>query len=500
MVEEREQLILSEQEAKAIKELFEKYLKLYKEKDESVSDKEWLEYLLKNEISGLDLAEAGKDAEEIIASIDRFNENYKSVNEAAEKGISKESWLENKIKEASTAVSVNEYGRQLQFIDDMLYTKNMELSDALQRSADGQIKMSYNLDGNIAENMIANTTEMDAFLKGKNIAVEVRDVFTPNSVDVRAINLDTGRYQNYQLKFGKDARATIDLIERGNYNNQRIVVPSEQVEEIQAYFKNKGSNKTITDHIEVWGAKGKSFTKQEMKNLQLKAQEDGVLPTVDYTDFQTATMVKSVAKNAGVLGLQSAAIATGLTVASKVFKGEKIEGDEIIQIALKTGTDTSVKVVSSAALNVAVRNGWIKLIPKGTPAGTIANIASVGIENAKILMKIASGELSLTKGLDQMGRVTVSMTAGLIAAGEGTFYGMCAGLMIAGPIGAVVGGFIGGMVGYFCGSKIGEAVYSAGKKVASVAKNVARTAVNGLKKVGRSIVEGGKKVLDFLFG
>ena len=64
---------------------------------------------------------------------------------------------------------------------------------------------------------------------------------------VTAINHDTGQYQNYQLKFGKDAKATIDLLERGNYNNQRVVVPSEQLEEVQEYFKEKGIHVKILD-------------------------------------------------------------------------------------------------------------------------------------------------------------------------------------------------------------------------------------------------------------
>lgn len=84
--------------------------------------------------------------------------------------------------------------------------------------------MSPNLDGNLAENMVAKTAELDAALQGKDIRVEVRDAFTKNSVDVRVIDGKTGHYQNYQLKFGKDAKATIALIERGDYRNQRISV------------------------------------------------------------------------------------------------------------------------------------------------------------------------------------------------------------------------------------------------------------------------------------
>ena len=41
--------------------------------------------------------------------------------------------------------------------------------------------------------------ELSAEVQGKNISVEVLGSHAANSVDVRALNLDTGQYQNYQL-------------------------------------------------------------------------------------------------------------------------------------------------------------------------------------------------------------------------------------------------------------------------------------------------------------
>lgn len=496
MEENKSKEYITEQEAKNLKELFEKCLKSYKEKGVSVSDKEWLEQIFKSELPEIKEEEAKHDAQEIVDVIKEFDGNLRSVNEAAQKGISKESWLAEKMQEASVGMAVNEYGQALQSMDDILYQKNMELANALQRSTDGQIKMSLNLDGNIAENMIAKTTELSGFLQGKNIKVEVRDVFTNNSVDVRAINLDTGKYQNYQLKFGKDAKATIDLIERGNYNNQQIIVPSEQLEEVQAHFKAKGSSKTISDHIDALGAKGKKFTKDDMKELQLAAQEDGIMPSMDYSHYQTKDLAMSIGKNAGAMALQAAAVTTGLNIASKIFNGEKVDADEMVEIAIKTGADTSIKVVSAGALQVAIRKGIISFIPRATPAGVIANIAYVGIENVKILAKIASGELSMTKGLDQMGRVTTSMIVGLCGMVKGAAIGasLTAWIPVIGAPLAVVTGFLGGMVGYFGGSKLGDVIYSAGKKVASTAKSVAKAAVNGLKSSGRAIGRGISKV------
>ncbi|MCM1264453.1 MAG: hypothetical protein NC313_17210, partial [Butyrivibrio sp.] len=260
---------ITEKEAQAVKELFKKNLQSYKEKDASMTDEEWLEGLFNRELTDIiSPQEAKQDAKEIVEAIKVYDDNLKSVNEAAQNGVSKESWLAGKLEEASAGMAVNEYGEWLQSIDNMLYQKNEELAEALKRSADGQIKMSPNLDGNIAEHMIAATTELSGFVQGKNIKVEVREAYTANSVDVRATDISTGKYQNYQLKFGQDAKATITLIERGNYNNQRIVVPKEQLEEVQAHFKAIGSDKTITDHIEAFGAVGKSFTKEDVKKIQ----------------------------------------------------------------------------------------------------------------------------------------------------------------------------------------------------------------------------------------
>ena len=496
MNEEQPREYISEKDAKTVKELFAKYLKSYKEKDESMSDKEWLEQLFKTELPEISDEEAQKDAEEVVEAIDCFDENLGSVNEAAKNGVSKENWLANKIQEASVGMAVNEYGQVLQSMDDMLYQKNMELADALSRASDGHIMMSPNLDGNIAEHMIAKSAELSGQIQGKNIMVEVLESHNANSVDVRATNIETGKYQNYQLKFGKDAKSTIALIERGNYNNQRVIVPTEQLEEVRAHFQAKGSDKTITDHIEAWGIEGKKFTKDEMKKMQLAAQEDGIMPSMDYSHYQTKELAMSIGKNAGAMALQVAAVTTGLNIATKFLSGEEVDADEMVEIAVKTGADTSIKVVTAGTLQVAIRKGIISFIPKMTPAGVIANIACVGIENVKILAKIATGELTVTKGLDQMGRTTTSMIGGLWAMGKGVTIGagMTAWIPVVGPALAVVTGFVGGMVGYFAGSKVGDMVYNAGKKVAGVAKNVAKTAVKGLKAAGRAVVNSVKNV------
>lgn len=485
MEKNKKEEYLTEKEARTIWGIFRKNLKSYKEKAPDMTDQEWLVQLFKTEFPDMTDEEVRRDAKEVTESIKFFDENLKSCNQAATSGISKEHWLADKLQEASVGMSVNEFGKALQQIDNTLYAKNVEIADALSRSSDGHIMMSPNLDGNIAENMIAKTTELSASLQGKNISVDVLESHAANSVDVRAFNHDTGQYQNYQLKFGKDAKATIDLLERGNYNNQRVVVPSEQLEEVQEYFRKKGSSKTITDHIDAWGAEGKPFTKEEMKALQEKAQNENVAPELDYSHYQTKDLAMNIGKNAGAMALQTAAITTGLNIATKIVKGEQIDGDELVENAIKSGVDTSIKTVTAGTLQVVIRKGIIRFIPKNTPAGVIANVACVGIENIKVLKKIASGELSVTKGLDQMGRVTASMVGGLCAMAEGAAIGasLTAWIPVIGPGLAVVTGFAGGMVGYLGGSKLGDSIYNAGKKVAESAKVVGKAAWNGIKSV-----------------
>ena len=194
------------------------------------------------------------------------------------------------------------------------------------------------------------------------------------------------------------------------------------------------------------------------------------------------------------MGLQAAAVTTGLNVAAKIFNGEEVDKDELVEIALKTGADTSLKTVTAGTLEAAIRKGIIKFIPQATPSGVIANIACVGIENVKILAKIASGDLSVTKGIDQMGRVTTSMVGGLAGMAKGAAIGakLTGWVPVIGPGLAVATGFVGGMVGYFGGSKVGNAIYDAGKKVAGAAKTVAKAAVNGMKSAGRAVVSGVK--------
>ena len=321
-------------------------------------------------------------------------------------------------------------------------------------------------------------------LKGKNIKVDVLQSNGKNSVDVRATNLDSGKYQNYQLKFGKTAEKTIEYIEKGNYNNQRIIVPKEQLEEVQKHFIEKGSMKTISDRIEIDGVQGQAFTKDDVKNMQLEAQATNTTPKLDYSNMSNKSIAQSISRAAGKSALLSAAFSVGYNLVAKIFKGEKIEGDKVVEDAIKSGADTSVKVAAAGTLNVAVKKGVLKCLAN-TPVGFIASIAGAAVENAKILYKVATKKVSIMEGLHQMGRVTAATFAGMSGMVKGAAIGASLAAVI--PVAPAITGFIGGSIGYIAGSKVGEKICDAGRAVVNTAKNIVSKVASGVKTAASKV-------------
>ena len=139
----------------------------------------------------------------------------------------------------------------------------------------------------------------------------------------------------YQFKFGKNSKATIDLLKGGNYNNQRFVVPLEQVEDVKNAFPGK-SVEAYMGGTDVVSIKSGTLTKEQAKKLQLDAREKNVLPRNDWNSFNTKELALNIGKNAGLAGLNAAIITTGFDLVAKKVQGEQIDADTTIETALKT--------------------------------------------------------------------------------------------------------------------------------------------------------------------
>ena len=494
---------LSEKEAEELQNLLKRFMKSYTNKGSDIDDKEWLKNQLKIELPNLTNEEAERLSAEAIESIAEFDNNLASINQACGNGVSKEDWFANKVAEASTGVSVIDYGNYLQSVDTAITNANAQMIRTVTTNA-GDISQCYNLDGFIAEQHHVNTFNMQATLENSPFRAEVcvpepGQTYGLNSFDLVVKNVSTGKIvHQYQCKFGADADSTIALIKSGNYNNQRFLVPAEQVEAVQKAFPGK-SVEGYVGGTEVVSTQSKALTKAQAKELQLDVQQKNSFPSNEWNNYNTLDLAKHIGKNAGLAGVQAAVITTGFNLAAKVMSGEKIDTDATLELALATGADAGIKAATAGAIKVGAEKGIISVLPKGTPISVIANIACLGIENIKILGKVATGELTMTQALDHMGRTSTSMIYGMGWGAKGAVLGAAAlsWIPIVGPI---VGGLVGGMVGYMAGSKVGNAIYSGLKTVGSAAKSVAKSAWNGVKSAGSAICSGLKSLGRKIFG
>ncbi len=493
---------MTEKEVRELKGILNLFLKAYKERGKKDGSYGWLKECYRNELPDWEEEKIEQLTEETLSCIKENDDNFAAAEEAAAGGKSSEKWFADKVKDAAANMTVQEYGQKLGEIDRALSMANSQMMRTVTTKA-GEISLNYNLDGFIAEQHHVNTFNANAALKKSDYVAEVKvpgegEAYGLNSFDcvVRDRHAGTKKpVQQYQVKYGADAKATIRMLKEGNYNNQRILVPSDQVAEVQAAFPTK----TVTDRIEMGEVSSTPLTKAEAKKMQLEAQETGEVAPTDYNTFQTKELALQIGRNAGFAGLQAAAVTTGFTLAANALKGEQIDADEVVAAAIETGADTGIKAAVAGAVKVGSERGIISLIPRGTPMGIISGIACNAIENVKILAKVAKGELTMSEALDKMGRTATTMYYGMAWGAAGTGIGALA-LSWVPIVGPVIGGVAGGMVGYMAGSKFGSAVYETAKKVASKAKEVVSNVAEKVKDVGRNILDGIKSFGSFIFG
>lgn len=495
-------MILSDEEAKILFKMQQKFLISYYKNKNTIDIDEWLQNELIKELPDYDIIKIKEICNEIIETTELNAKNYESLKKARNQGFSTEQWFGKKLEESCKAVEINKVAEYLQKIDNALLEANTITFDAITNN-NGEISRQINLDGYIAEVEHTTSFNLDAAIKEKNYNAEnlyPKDgIYKANSVDIHIKNETGNVVKRYQSKYGKDDKATSEYLNDGDYRGQQKLVPAEQ--------QNKIPNSK--SKIEYNGVESKELTKTEAKKLQNDVQE-GNCESIkkDWNHFELKKLTKAIGQKAMFSGLTSAGITAGFDIANRIATGEEIEADEVMRNALLAGADTGANVAISGAIKAASEKGLIKIIPQGTPAGVIANVVYVGIENAKVLAKVFSGELTLKEGLDKMGEVTASTTLGVITAGIGWAKGMAIGavalswLPIAGPI---IGGFIGGTVTYIAGSEIGKGVYNVAKKITNTAVKVTKAivetgvtvvkkVVNTVSNVARSFCDGVKNV------
>ena len=467
----------NEENAEKTGQLIASFLASYGQRDSEQSLEEWLiAEFWKYPAIWKDEAEIIATAREIIQSIQEANANKVALYTHLDTGKSKASWLAAKIESGAKAAGVTQIGAYAAQIDKALNKATNDMLNKAVLTKNKIISIAYNLDGFIAEQHHADTFNIEAASRGSEYRAEVPKSNKLNSPDIVIRDAKGKVVRSYQSKYGKDAETTKMLLEKGDYQGQDKVVPAEQAGQIEG----------ASDVIEFDGIKSKPLPKAEAKEIQRKAQEEAEARQYEWNDVNKINIAKQIGKQALIgaciaVGLQGARI-LGRRVWSKI-KGKEnppVNEDlrEFFQSSLKSASHVGVQVVVSGAVVVAIKNGLIKTL-QTTPAGQIANMVYLGLENAKVLYKLAKGEINAAEAMDEMGNVTLCAGGGLIGAGLGA-------LMVAGPI----SGFIGAVAGGMAGAAIGEGIYNGAKKFARITVEYLGEAWESAKETAKEKIRG----------
>lgn len=494
LIDEEFAPILGTEECMAMKPIIREFIECYAE-NKSRPVEEWLGQKIQEQLPDRTPEEIQAMTKEIITTIEINESNKASLEKAVANGRSKESWFASQTKKAVSKMSVKETVEYLGSLDKALGEANQALNDTIKTRAH-IVNQNPNLDGFIAEQYHAQTFNLNAAATGSEYRAKVLEPskgerYKKNSVDLTiSDNVGNGRVvKRYQSKYCKDAKATERAFEHGDYRGQQKLVPDGQQTDIGI--------KCTTVIKAPDGTTSNPLSKDKAVQMKEEAQSSN-WKELNWNDYKTKDLAIGIGKQAGQAAIQGAAIGVGFDIAKKVWDGEEITGEEIVETALVSGADFGVKAATAGALKVGVEKEIIKAIPKGTPASTIANIAHVAIEDVKVVGKMVTGELSLKEGIDKIGQTTVATAAGLTAMGKGAAIGAAAGTVF-GPIGAAVGGFVGGSVGYMAGSKVGETIVKGAQKVRDVVCEAAGAVVDKVKDIGSAVLDGVSNFFSGIF-
>ncbi len=476
------QLAVSNIDKKKINNTFSSFLYSYKNKPENQTNVVWLDNEFKKypKLWRNDL-ERSKAVNEIIKSIDEFETTKKELKEYNDRGLSKNNWLADKVKQAIKANGANDFKGYATKIDQAIDQANKSNIKVIYNQ-NGQISQNPNLDGFIAEHHHANTFNIDAAAKGSEYRAEVLepklgDTYGKNTVDIVIKDGNGKIVKKYQSKYGANAKKTEEALKKGDYRGQRKLVPKDQGKDVD----------NSTETVEVDDVSSEPLSKKEAKKLQREAQEKALAKKYDWSETSHIDIAKHIGKQASMAAALSVGFQGVRVLGRRIWnsltgrENQTVEEDikEFVESAIKTGSSVGLTVAATGAITVVIKSGWLGQALKNTPVGRIANGVIVGIENLKILYKFGKGEITGTEALDQAGNTTCSMLGSLMGGAEGASIG--AGICsVFGPIGTVIGGITGGIIGGIAGSTVGEAIYEGGKKIVSTIANTAKSFVSGV--------------------
>lgn len=484
LIDEEYMPVLSTDEARQAKPIIEDFVKGLETRNGEDME-QWLTGKMHFYLPERDESEIRSFAHEIIDTLSVQEQKKRELDSAIKSGKNRNSWLTGELTKAVSNLTTQQSVEYLTRLDNALVDSNAKMLQTIM-TKDGLVSQNPNLDGYIAEQYHAQTFNLNAAARGSKFRAKVLEpqgtTYSKNGVDIVVEDTTTGQIvSRYQSKYCKDAQATEQAFENGDYRGQQKLTPSDQ----------QIGKKSTTVLKAPDGTTSNPLSKVRAEEMKREAQS-GNWNELNWNEYAVKDLAMGIGKQAGKASLIGAAFSAGAEIINKISNDEEVSASNVAAAAIKGGADSGVKAAVAGALKVCTEKGIIRIFPKGTPAGIFANIAFVAIENIKVIGQVISKKLSPVEGLEKMAETNCSCVAGMVCAAKGTAIGAAAGAVL-GPVGSTIGGFVGGCVGYMAGSTVGKAVVSG-------VKAVGNAAIKAVKKVGQKLKSAGKAIKSFLFG
>lgn len=448
--------------------------------NKNIANKTWLVPKLQQYLPEKSISEIENFYDEIEIHLQLAEQNKQDLQNYINSGRSQNSWFADQVMKSTANMSMENVKSWMTNLDTTLSGVNESFKNVIY-TKNGNINSNEHLHGYIFEQQhIASYNLTEAATDGNFIARTPEKVdghYEKAGPDIEFVNKTNNQVQGdkYQAKASHSAEKSSEAFEKkGGYPDQERVIPTDQ-------------QKILGDkyHGEIKGPDGKKstgITFDEAKKMQQDAQS-GNWKDWDFNKYKTGDLAIGIAKKTSIAALQGMFIGAGFELAKKLWNGEKINGSDVVKASLKSGADFGLKTAIAGSLKVASEKNLLfmgKIIPKGTPAAVIANIAFVVVENLKVIGQILDGNLSIREGISLMMQTTISTIGGLIGYGYGA---AAAALLVSGGLVGAVVGFVGGTIGYMLGSTVGDTIASCVQPITEVFVSTAATVFSTAEKV-----------------
>ena len=486
-VEETEALKVfgSEKNAKGVIEIIRDTLTAYSKKPKEQALDEWVkEQFRKYPDVYKSEEDIDREATELVNTIKTNNKNREELQETLKAGKSIESWMGQKLEDAAKATNASNVGQYASKIDEALKHANQQSFDTFV-NMNGSINQNKNLHGFIAENHHVNTFNIEAATAGSQYRAEMLQSTSKNSVDIVIKDITTGKIvKKYGAKYGQNSSDTQKYLNKGDYRGQRKLVADGQQKDIE----------NSVNSIEMGNVKSKPLSYEDSRKIQKEIQENENIQEHNWDKVDKTRMTKSIVSETGKIVALHSLMQGGRLLGRRLWNGLTGQKNQDLSKDVNEWLESSwigakaigIQTAVTTGTTIAVRKGLISALAKNTPVGQIANTVYVGIENVKVLYKMAKGEVGFKEGVKQMETVTAAAVGGIAGMTTGAAQGAAIG-SIVGPVGTAVGGFIGGVVGSIAGSTAGEMIAKSAQKVRSVAIEGVKKVYSGVKKAAKSL-------------